>query len=100
MVEWDDMVIDCIWLVDGSGRKAEIMSFPDGWTQRTVPLEILDPSGRVIAREGTLLRVTFNADAIGETLCAPGTPLSAQTVEAIESLSPPPETTVEPKPDS
>lgn len=99
VVEWDDMVIDCIWLVDRSGHKAEIMGFPDGWAQRTAPLEILDPAGRMIAREGTLLRITFNADAIGETMCAPGTPLIAHTVETIESLSPrPPAVTAEPTP--
>lgn len=89
VVEWDDMVVDCIWLVDGSGQKTGIMSFPDGWTQRTAPLAILDPSGRVIAREGVMLRITFNADAIGESLCAPGTPRVVLTVEVIESLSPP-----------
>jgi hypothetical protein len=80
VVEWQDMSVDCVWLVDASGRKFDIMGFPDGWTQRTDPLRIFDPTGREIAREGAVLRITFNADAIGETLCAPGKPLVAETV--------------------
>jgi hypothetical protein len=87
-VEWQDMSVDCVWLVDAAGRKFDLMGLPDGWTQRTDPIRIFDRSGREIAREGAILRITFNADAIGETLCAPGKPLVAETVVGLASNIP------------
>jgi hypothetical protein len=87
-VESQDMSVECVWLVDASGRTFDVMGFPDGWTQRTDPVRIFDPSGREVAREGAILRITFNADAIGETLCAPGKPLVAETVVVLASNIP------------
>jgi hypothetical protein len=88
IVQWEDLSVDCTWLVDASGQRFDVMSFPDGWTQRTEPLRIFDPTGREIAREGDVLRITFNADAIGETMCSAGVPLIAESVVVLASRSP------------
>ena len=43
-----------VWLDGNFGRKEVV--FPQGFSGRLTPaLEILDPSGRVIAREGTVI---------------------------------------------
>lgn len=77
-----DVDFDCIWLEDATGRRLEVI-YPPGWDERFRPTRILDASGAVFAREGDLIRVTYIADAIGGSVCSPGTAVGAETVERV-----------------
>jgi hypothetical protein len=74
--------VDCTWLEDTTGRRL-VVFYPSGWDEAFHPTRILDASGAVFAREGDILRVTFNADGIGGSVCSPGMPVAAETVELI-----------------
>jgi len=82
VVEWEGEPLDCVWLEDPSGRRFDLF-FPSDWDQRLHPLRIVDWTGREIAREGDVLRVTYNADGIGESLCSPEIPIVPITVEKV-----------------
>jgi hypothetical protein len=41
----------CAYLQSADGRKYEVI-YPDGWTLRMSPLELVAPDGRVVARVG------------------------------------------------
>jgi hypothetical protein len=72
----------CEWLEDDNGNRTFVI-YPTGWDVAYEPLRLLDGGGRVIAREGDKIRVTGRADDFGVSLCAPGKPLSAETVEVL-----------------
>jgi hypothetical protein len=81
--------VDCTWLEDTTGHRLEVF-WPSGWEEAFHPARILEPSGAVFAWEGDIVRVTFNADAIGGSVCSPGVPVAAETVELIAASSRPP----------
>jgi hypothetical protein len=64
-------------------RQPNLRDLPDRMGHRLQPLRLLDAAGRLIAREGDKIRVTGRADDFGVSLCAPGKPLSAETIEVL-----------------
>jgi hypothetical protein len=74
--------VDCTWLEDATGHRL-IVFWPSDWEEASDPVRILEPSGAVFAQEGDIIRVTFNADAIGGSVCTPNVPVAAETVELI-----------------
>jgi hypothetical protein len=60
---------ECFWLVDASGLRTDVM-YPTGWTPRSNPVRLIDPSGAVVARRGDRLVVT-GPEGIGESVCSP-----------------------------
>jgi hypothetical protein len=74
---------DCLWLETASGRRVDVI-FPDGWDARFHPLELVDATGRVVARDGDLLRVTGEiGPGGGESACTSGPPFPASSVERL-----------------
>ena len=84
----DDGEFRCVWLQDDTGHRTEVIFF-DGWDYVFDPLRLVDTSGNVVAREGDWIRVTGPADRLGASVCSPGPPLPADTVEVL--AAPPPE---------
>ena len=72
---------ECAWLTDAKGRRTSVF-YPPGWEVRFNPLRLLDDAGRVVAREGDVLRVRGHVPAGGEGRpCEPRTWFVADTVE-------------------
>lgn len=90
-----DVQVDCTWLEDETGRRLAVI-YPDGWDEAFRPTRILDASGAVFAREGDLVRVTFIDDGIGETVCSPGKPVAAETIELVAGAQQPVSPTTRP----
>ena len=86
IVELDGNSVDCTWLIDRNGRKFDVVV--RGLDSQYLPLRLLDETGRVAAREGDWLSVSYNADAIGDSICSPGVFIVADSFELLSS--PPP----------
>jgi hypothetical protein len=70
----------CTYLETADGRKLEVI-YPDGWTVRRAPLELVDPSGQVVARAGD--RVTIRGEeADMMSICQIGPIIRATEVRA------------------
>jgi len=80
--EFEGAAFDCDWLVGTDGRRLAVI-YPPGWDQRYGPFRLLDPSGRVFAEEGDVLRITYTTGGIGESVC-PGEVQAAETVELVD----------------
>lgn len=61
--------LDCVWLVDDDGHRVEIR-YPAGWRVHLDPVRLVDPAGRVVAREGDLIAVG-GPDREGRSICGP-----------------------------
>jgi hypothetical protein len=71
--EWD-----CAWLVDADGRRFSV-DYPPDWDLLLHPVRLVDPSGRVAAKDGDIIRVS-GPEVIGESLCSDDV-FIAETVE-------------------
>ena len=85
-VEMDGNSFDCTWLIDRDGRKFEVAI--RGLESHYLPLRLLDETGRVAAREGDWLSLSYNADAIGDSICSPGVFIVAYSFEVLRSPRP------------
>lgn len=83
VVDLEGNPIDCTWLIDGDGRKIDLVV--RGLDARYSPLRLIDVTGRVAAREGDRLRVSYNADAVGDSVCSPGVLIVAESFEVLPS---------------
>ena len=86
IVEMDGNSVDCTWLIDRNGRRVDLAI--RGLESRFQPLRLVDENGRVAAREGDWLRVSYNADAIGDSICSPGVFIVADSFELLRSPRP------------
>lgn len=70
----------CVWLETEEARY-EVL-WPDGWEADTDPIELRNPEGDVVAREGDELRVTGQQADDVATTCQVGTIFEASAVES------------------
>jgi hypothetical protein len=68
----------CAYLQASDGRKYEVL-YPDGWTLRKAPLELIAPDGRVMARAGDEVTVR-GAEAEMVSICQIGPIIQATEV--------------------
>ena len=57
----------CVWLTDRG--EPEAVLWPPGYRARLGPLEILDPDGQIVAREGDMLIVSGGTVPVDPALC-------------------------------
>lgn len=86
IVALDGNSVDCTWLIDRDGRKFDVAI--RGLESHYQPLRLVDETGRVAVREGDWLRVSYNADAIGDSICSPGVFIVADSFETLRSPRP------------
>ncbi len=86
IVDMDGNSVDCTWLIDRDGRRFDL-AIRD-LESLYQPLRLVDESGRVAAREGDWLSVSYNADAIGDSICSPGVFIVADSFELLRSPQP------------
>jgi hypothetical protein len=86
ILELDGNSFDCTWLVDRHGRKFDLAI--RGLESHYEPLRLVDETGPVAAREGDWLRVSYKADAIGDSVCSPGVFIVGHSFEIIRSPRP------------
>lgn len=86
IVELDGNAFDCTWLIDRDGRKFDVVI--RGLESRYQPLRLVDETGHVVAREGDWLSVSYNADAIGDSVCSPGVFIGADSFDVLRSPRP------------
>lgn len=70
----------CVWVEADDGRY-EVL-WPQGWQADTDPVELRNPDGDVIAREGDEVRVTGAEATDVATTCQVGTIFEASAVES------------------
>ena len=73
---------ECVWLIDGTGRKFDLWWLPTGWSVDYEPIRLIDPAGAIFAREGDMLRVS-GPGGVGESGCASGPPLVVEHIERL-----------------
>jgi hypothetical protein len=83
VVDFVGKPFECTWIVDRNGKKFDLVV--DGHDSRYDPLRLIDSGGRVAAREGDWLRVRYNADAIGDSICSPGVFIVAESFDLLAS---------------
>ncbi|GEM_PF-3702599 len=70
----------CVWLDTDEGRYE--VAWPEGYDASADPIELRDPDGEVLAREGDGLRVTGEVNREAFTICQVGPLWEADEVEA------------------
>lgn len=69
----------CVWLETAGGDRVEVL-WPDGYEASTEPLELRDPSGKVIATDGDEVTITGAPAADAVSVCQIGQIWQAMTV--------------------
>lgn len=70
----------CVWL-EADDARYEVL-WPQGWESNADPVELRNPEGDVVAREGDTLRVTGAEATDVATTCQVGTIFQASAVES------------------
>ncbi len=70
----------CVWLDTEEGRYE--IAWPQGYEASADPIEVRDPDGEVVARDGDELRITGEVDPEAFTICQVGPLWEADRVEA------------------
>lgn len=70
----------CVWL-EADDARYEVL-WPQGWESDADPVELRNPEGDVVAREGDTLRVTGAEATDVATTCQVGTIFQASAVES------------------
>lgn len=70
----------CVWLDTDEGRYE--VAWPEGYEASADPIELRDPDGEVLAREGDALRVTGEVNREAFTICQVGPLWEADDVES------------------
>ena len=73
---------ECVWIIDRTGRNFELWWLPTGWSVAYEPIRLIDPAGAIFARERDMLRVS-GPGGVGESGCAPGSPLAVEHIEKL-----------------
>ncbi len=76
----DELEEGCVWL-EADGQRYEIL-WPEGWEADTGPVELRNPEGEVVAREGDQVRVTGAEADDAVTVCQVGPIFDADEVHA------------------
>lgn len=70
----------CVWVDGADGERYEVL-WPGGWEADADPVELRDPEGQVVAREGDEVTVRGTTPADVATVCQVGTVVEASEVE-------------------
>lgn len=70
---------ECAWITLPSGERLDV-AYPVGWTWRVGPLQVEDPSGRIVIRAGDVVTLRGVFGETGESVCGVGDLFDARAV--------------------